>query len=134
VDRILVTGATGTVGRHLVPLLRAAGADVRAFVRDPARTAAVLGPDVDLAVGDLGDPASLLHGADGVRRADAVLLPAGGAEVAMIGPRTSRGSRRPRRRHVRRGGRAALDRPADVVGVAAGVHLGTVVDERITAR
>jgi uncharacterized protein YbjT (DUF2867 family) len=66
VNRILVTGATGSTGRHLVPLLRAAGAPVRAFVRDPGRAAEVLGPDVDLAVGDLGDPSSLRAALAGV--------------------------------------------------------------------
>lgn len=65
-NRILVTGATGGTGRHLVPLLRAAGAPVRAFVRDPGRAADVLGPDVDLAVGDLGDPSSLRAALAGV--------------------------------------------------------------------
>jgi uncharacterized protein YbjT (DUF2867 family) len=34
---ILVTGATGTVGSTLIPLLRARGVDVRALVRDPDR-------------------------------------------------------------------------------------------------
>ncbi len=66
--RILVTGATGSVGAHLVHELRARAADVRAFVRDPGAAAAKLG-DVDLARGDLDDPASLrraLHGVDRV--------------------------------------------------------------------
>lgn len=57
--RVLVTGATGTVGRHLVPLLRRRGVPVRAYVRDRGKAIDVLGPDVDLAVGDLGDRASL---------------------------------------------------------------------------
>ncbi|RYZ43893.1 MAG: NmrA/HSCARG family protein [Myxococcaceae bacterium] len=34
---ILVTGATGTVGRHVVEQLAQRGADVRALVRDPAK-------------------------------------------------------------------------------------------------
>ena len=34
---ILVTGATGSVGSTLIPLLTARGATVRALVRDPGR-------------------------------------------------------------------------------------------------
>jgi uncharacterized protein YbjT (DUF2867 family) len=34
---ILVTGATGTIGRHVVEQLGKCGADVRALVRDPAK-------------------------------------------------------------------------------------------------
>ena len=51
---ILVTGATGTVGRALLPLLIERGEDVRALVRDPRR----LGRhrvDVRIALGDLGE-------------------------------------------------------------------------------
>jgi uncharacterized protein YbjT (DUF2867 family) len=65
---VLVTGATGTVGRHLVHLLRRRGVPVRAFVRDPGRAADVLGPDVDLAVGDLDDRSSLDAAMAGVDR------------------------------------------------------------------
>jgi uncharacterized protein YbjT (DUF2867 family) len=67
--RILVTGATGTIGAHVVTRLHGRGATVRAFVRDPDRARKRLGPDVDLAVGDFADPASLrraLHGVDRV--------------------------------------------------------------------
>jgi NADH dehydrogenase len=51
---ILVTGATGTVGKALLPLLIERGEDVRALVRDPRR----LGRhrvDVRIALGDLGE-------------------------------------------------------------------------------
>ena len=34
-NRILVTGATGNVGRHVVDQLTAAGAPCRAMTRDP---------------------------------------------------------------------------------------------------
>ena len=34
-DLILVTGATGEIGRELIPQLVAAGQPVRALVRDP---------------------------------------------------------------------------------------------------
>ena len=65
---ILVTGATGNVGSHLVRELRGRGEAVRAFVRDTAKARALLGDDVDLAVGDYGDPASIAAGLGGVDR------------------------------------------------------------------
>ncbi|TCO49392.1 uncharacterized protein YbjT (DUF2867 family) [Kribbella antiqua] len=51
---VLVTGATGRVGRHVVAGLRAAGATVRALVRTPS--AADLPADVELIEGDIYDP------------------------------------------------------------------------------
>ncbi|MEU4286891.1 NAD(P)H-binding protein [Kribbella sp. NPDC026596] len=59
---VLVTGATGRVGRHVVEGLRAAGVTVRALVRTP--DLAGLPTDVELVRGDLYD-------ADAVRRAAA---------------------------------------------------------------
>ena len=55
---ILLTGATGTVGRALLPPLLERGDDVRVLVRDP-RHLGRLRVDVQLALGDLaelGDP------------------------------------------------------------------------------
>ena len=49
---ILVTGASGTVGRALLPLLLNAGQDVRALVRDP-RGLGRHRVDVQIALGDL---------------------------------------------------------------------------------
>ncbi|WP_420132732.1 SDR family oxidoreductase [Rhodopseudomonas sp.] len=54
---ILITGATGRVGRHLVQQLAARGASVRALVRDPAK--ADLPAGVEIAKGDLLDIDSL---------------------------------------------------------------------------
>ena len=59
---VLVTGATGNVGRTVVTALRDRGASVRAFVRDAERARRVLGDEVGLAVGDFGDPAALREG------------------------------------------------------------------------
>lgn len=63
---ILVTGATGKVGRRLVAHLAARGAHVRALVRDPARASATLGATVELAKGDLLESASLVHAVRGI--------------------------------------------------------------------
>ncbi|MEU9331543.1 NAD(P)H-binding protein [Streptomyces sp. NPDC048290] len=54
---VLVTGATGTVGRHLVARLLATGHPVRALTRDPAT--AELPPGVEVAAGNLGVTATL---------------------------------------------------------------------------
>jgi uncharacterized protein YbjT (DUF2867 family) len=57
---LLLTGATGTVGRALLRRLIAAGAPVRCLVRDPRR----LGEErvrVQISLGDLSDPLSFRH-------------------------------------------------------------------------
>jgi uncharacterized protein YbjT (DUF2867 family) len=59
---VLVTGATGSIGRRVVAGLLDAGEEVRALTRDPARAA--LDPRVDVVAGDLtGEvPARLFQG------------------------------------------------------------------------
>jgi uncharacterized protein YbjT (DUF2867 family) len=61
---ILVTGATGTVGRQVVEQLVKRGADVRALVRDPAKASFPAG--VDVAKGDMLDVDSLRSAFSGV--------------------------------------------------------------------
>lgn len=65
---ILVTGASGNVGTHLVRELAARGERVRALVRDAKKARALLGDDVDAAVGDFADPSSIAAALDGVDR------------------------------------------------------------------
>jgi len=55
---ILVTGATGNVGKHLVQQLLEKGAQVRVLVRDE-RKVAYLGSSVERVVGDLDKPETL---------------------------------------------------------------------------
>jgi uncharacterized protein YbjT (DUF2867 family)/ketosteroid isomerase-like protein len=76
---ILVTGATGRVGRHVVDGLLAAGVSVRALVRTPER--ADLPRDVELVQGDINDPAAVKRAADGVDAAF-LLWPAFSADGA----------------------------------------------------
>jgi len=61
---ILVTGATGQIGRQVIEQLVARGASVRALVRDPAKAAFPHG--VDVVQGDLLDPDSLRRAYAGV--------------------------------------------------------------------
>ncbi len=56
---VLVTGATGLIGRAVIRRLLAEGSTVRALARDPARAGALLGAEVDIAPGDMTDPARL---------------------------------------------------------------------------
>jgi uncharacterized protein YbjT (DUF2867 family) len=64
----LVAGASGTVGSNVVRGLLDSGATVRAFVRDPGKAAAILGSDVDIAVGDFADRATVEVALKGVDR------------------------------------------------------------------
>jgi len=52
-DVTLVTGATGGVGRRVVDVLRKKGLPVRVLVRNEEKARKMLGPDVDLIIGDV---------------------------------------------------------------------------------
>lgn len=64
---ILVTGATGNVGRHLVGHLLATGQSVRALTRRPE--AAAFPAPVEVVAGDISDVATLTAAFDGVTAA-----------------------------------------------------------------
>jgi len=63
---ILVTGATGTVGREVVIQLLAAGEQVRGMTRNPST--AKLDARVELVKGDFASPDTLAKAVDGVER------------------------------------------------------------------
>ncbi|KAL6629639.1 hypothetical protein ACP70R_029404 [Stipagrostis hirtigluma subsp. patula] len=52
-DVVLVTGATGGVGRRVVDILRKKGVPVRVLARNADKARSMLGPDVDLIIGDV---------------------------------------------------------------------------------
>ena len=66
---ILVTGANGTIGSHLVGSVVSRGGSVRVLVRDTGKAQAIFGDRVDIVRGDLTDPSSVtvaLKGVDSV--------------------------------------------------------------------
>jgi nucleoside-diphosphate-sugar epimerase len=63
---VLVTGATGFVGSHLVDHLAAQGARVRALVRHSSDTRRLTRTGVPLVPGDLADPEALMVAVKGV--------------------------------------------------------------------
>jgi uncharacterized protein YbjT (DUF2867 family) len=80
---ILVTGATGNVGRHIVAQLQDAGVTVRALSRDPSSSCLPAG--VTAVAGDLTSPDSLRNAAAGADTAFLLwpFLTAQGAEAAV---------------------------------------------------
>jgi uncharacterized protein YbjT (DUF2867 family) len=65
---ILVTGATGFVGSHLVRRLRKENIPVRAIVRTPAKAQALRDLGAEVVAGDIADPWSLIAAAEGAER------------------------------------------------------------------
>ena len=63
--KVLVTGATGFVGSHLVEALRRRHAEVTALVRSTGKAHALESQGVRLVAGDLHDPAALERAAAG---------------------------------------------------------------------
>jgi uncharacterized protein YbjT (DUF2867 family) len=60
--RILITGASGSIGAALAPALARAGHELRGFARDPARVA----PDIPVVRGDAVTGAGLDEALDGI--------------------------------------------------------------------
>ena len=65
---ILITGATGFVGAHLVEVLAARGARARALVRETSDVSLLERYGFETVVGDLSDPSSLRRAVSGTRR------------------------------------------------------------------
>jgi dihydroflavonol-4-reductase len=66
---VLVTGATGFLGRHVVHALLARGDDVRVTVRASSRTAPLEGLDVERVTADVTDRRAMRRAARGIERA-----------------------------------------------------------------
>ncbi|MFJ4874104.1 SDR family oxidoreductase [Streptomyces sp. NPDC088745] len=79
-QKVLVTGATGSVGRQVVAELLARGARVRALTRNPAR--AGFPAEVEVVRGDLADPATLAPALDGVEAVHLIVF--GGEDYAPL--------------------------------------------------
>ncbi|NDL60261.1 NAD(P)H-binding protein [Phytoactinopolyspora mesophila] len=81
--KILVTGATGSIGRLVVDHLLAAGADdVRALTTNPSKAA--LPPSVEVAVGYVGDPQTLPEALKDVDRMYLAPVPETAKEAATL--------------------------------------------------
>lgn len=65
-SQILITGATGFIGRQLTRDLMARGQRVRILVRNQCKARDLFGDHVEISVGDVGDPASLEKACRGI--------------------------------------------------------------------
>ncbi|MFF5259483.1 NAD(P)H-binding protein [Actinomadura viridis] len=87
---VLVTGAKGNVGRHVVKELLSGGHRVRALTRDPAGAGAVLPDGVEVATGDLAVPDSLAPALEGVTALHLITFDGGDGAPLRTGPRIAR--------------------------------------------
>ena len=80
---VLVVGATGSIGRHVVAEAVAAGHRVRALVRDPLKAEQVLA-GAEIVVGDVTRPETLATAVEGI---DAVVQTLGSDGLSKVGAR-----------------------------------------------
>jgi (4-alkanoyl-5-oxo-2,5-dihydrofuran-3-yl)methyl phosphate reductase len=92
---ILVTGATGTVGREVVTQLLAAGCRVRGMTRNPAQ--AKIDARVEVVKGDFAAPETLEKAVDGVERVFSLTF---GPETSTHERELARASKRVGVRHI----------------------------------
>ena len=78
---VLVTGATGFIGRVLIKRLLEMGCGVRVFARTTSNLSAFEGRPVDVHIGDLGDAASVVAAAQG---SDVIVHAAGGGQALSV--------------------------------------------------
>lgn len=125
---ILVTGATGTIGSHLIPLLAPQDARVRVLARDPAK-ARGLSQDIEVVEGDLEKPETLPAALAGV---DKLFVMSNGLNIAALEGAIYDAARGSSVQHIVKISGRHLDAPfmADVpLGVnqrAAEAHLQTL--------
>ncbi|MFJ4682393.1 SDR family oxidoreductase [Streptomyces sp. NPDC088789] len=84
-QKVLVAGATGTVGRQIVAELLARGHAVRALTRNPATAA--LPADAEVVQGDLTDPDTLVPALEGVTGLHLITFGDAGFTPLETGPR-----------------------------------------------
>ncbi|WP_119302765.1 SDR family oxidoreductase [Dongia deserti] len=77
---ILIIGATGTIGRELVPQLAGRGQRVRVAVRDPGKAAAGFGSGIEILQADLAEPDTLVAACAG---ADKVFVVSNGPGIRL---------------------------------------------------
>jgi nucleoside-diphosphate-sugar epimerase len=113
---ILVTGATGFLGHHLIPQLCAAGYAVKALVRPSSDVRFLQEMGVELAyTNDISDPAAALAACQGCEQ---VIHAAGQFRFWGDSPSFWR---------INVGGTSALLQAATAVGVQRFIHISTVV-------
>jgi uncharacterized protein YbjT (DUF2867 family) len=111
---VLVAGASGRLGRHLVRELARRGWRIRALTRDPARLRGLVEPPHEVVAGSILEPASLSTACEG---ADVVLSAAGGSLALDLS------DRRPTYMEVDFAGNANLLEQARAAGVVRFVYV-----------